>query len=68
MRFELLEAWRYLNAEQYVMLLRSYSDHAKMTPDERVHLEQDMAEAIEGLGGTLPIRDLMDLYLARKPE
>ena len=66
--FELFEAWRKLDGEQYVMLLRSYSDHAKMTPDERTSLEKDMKEAIQGLGGTLPIRDLMDLYIARKPE
>lgn len=64
---QLLEAWRYLNGDQYVMLLRSYSDHAKMTPQEQVMLEQDMCAAIEGLGGELPIRDLMDLYIARKP-
>lgn len=66
--FQLFEAWRKLDDEQYVMLLRSYSDHAKMTPNERVSLEQDMKEAIQGLGGALPIRDLMDLYIARKPE
>lgn len=66
-RCKLLEAWRFLNAEEYVMLLRSYSDHAKMTPQERSYLEQDMQDAINGIGGELPIRDLMDLYLAKKP-
>lgn len=66
--FELFEAWRELDGEQYVMLLRSYSDHAKMTLQEQINLEQDMKEAILDLGGTLPIRDLMDLYIARKPE
>ncbi len=67
-RFELLEAWRELGGDQYVMLLRSYSDHAKMTPEEQRNLEQDMKDAIAGLGGTLPIRDRMDLYFAKKPE
>ena len=66
-RFELLESWRHLDGAQYVMLLRSYSDHAKMTPQEQAALEQDMRAAIDGLGGELPIRDLMDLYFARKP-
>ena len=66
-RFELFEAWRKLDGEQYVMLLRSYSDHAKMTHQEQTSLEQDMKEAIQGLGGLLPILDRMDLYLAKKP-
>ena len=64
--FEIFEAWRYLDGAQYVMLLRSYSDHAKMTPQEQESLEQDMAEAILDIGGKMPIRDLMDLYIAKK--
>lgn len=67
-RFELFEAWRELDGQQYVMLLRSYSDHAKMTPEEQASLEQDMKKAILDLGGKLPIKDLMDLYIAKKPE
>ena len=64
--YQLLEAWRYLSGEQYVMLLRSYSDHAKMSIEQQIGLEKDMKAAIEALGGQLPIRDLMDLYFARK--
>lgn len=67
-RFELFQAWRELDDLQYVMLLRSYSDHAKMTPGEHHFLEQDMQKAIRDLGGKLPIKDLMDLYIAKKPE
>ena len=67
-RFALFEAWRHLDGEQYVMLLRSYSDHAKMTPEEQVSLERDMQMKILDLGGNLPIKDLMDLYIAKKPE
>ena len=66
-RFELLESWRYLNGEHYVMLLRSYSDHAKMTQEEQMVFERDMRSAIDSIGGELPIRDLMDLYFARNP-
>ena len=67
-RSQLFEAWRYLDGDQYVMLLRSYSDHAKMTPQEQNNLEQDMKNAILELGGALPIRDVMDLYIAKKAE
>lgn len=66
-RFELLESWRYLDGEHYVMLLRSYSDHAKMTQEEQMVFERDMRSAIDSIGGELPIRDLMDLYFARNP-
>lgn len=66
-RFEIMESWRHLNADQYIMLLRSYSDHAKMSPEEQKNLENDMKAAIESIGSVLPIRDLMDLYFARKP-
>ena len=31
-------------------------------------MEKDMRAAIEGAGGTLPIYDTMDLYLARVPR
>lgn len=65
--FELLESWRHLDGEHYVMLLRSYSDHAKMTPEEQQIFERDMLAAVDSIGGELPIRDLMDLYFARKP-
>ena len=66
--FEIFENWRYFNAEQYIRLLRSYSDHAKMSGDERNAFEQDVKEAIQCIGGTLSIYDLMDLYIARKPK
>ena len=65
---KLFEAWRYLDCDQYVMLLRSYSDHAKMSSQEQTSLELDMKKAIIELGGTLPIRDVMDLYIAKKAD
>ena len=38
----------------------------KMTPEEQQIFERGMLAAVDSIGGELPIRDLMDLYFARK--
>lgn len=58
---------RRLTAQEYVGLMNTYSDHRAMEEKARLALEHDMEEAIEALGGVLPVYDTVDLYLARNP-
>lgn len=67
-QFQLFEAQRVLNSEQYIQLLRSYSDHAKLLPEEKAAFEADIRQTILSLGDGMPILDRMDLYFARLPE
>lgn len=59
---------RQLSADDYIGLMNTYSDHLSMPGPLRLAMEKDMRAAIEGAGGTLPIYDTMDLYLARVPR
>lgn len=65
-RSRLFTGERVLTGRQYVQLMRSYSDHQMLAADRRERLERDMEAAIRAEGDALPIRDVMDLYLARK--
>ena len=66
---QLFTAYRYLTGVEYVALMRSYSDHVSLPEETRMALEADMEEAIRtNLQDRLVIRDVMDLYLAKKPE
>ena len=64
----LFYAVRYVDAEGYVALLNTYSDHRAMEPQAKQGLEQEILEAIRSEGGGLKIYDTMDLYLAYKPR
>ncbi|SEU28130.1 class I SAM-dependent methyltransferase [Paenibacillus sp. NFR01] len=59
-------ATRTLNADSYLALLNTYSDHRALPGPIREGLEGEIAGAIERNGGQLNIYDTMDLYLARK--
>ncbi len=65
-RVHLYRQTRRLSADAYIGLMNTYSDHLSMGARERLAMEADMRAAIEAAGGTLPIYDTMDLYLARK--
>ena len=67
-RSRLFTARRVLTGEDYVRLMRSYSDHAGMDAQTRQQLEKEMAAAIRAMGDALVIRDVMDLYLAEMPN
>lgn len=66
-RCTLFESQRCLDADAYIQLLRSYSDHAKLLPEERDAFEKDIRDTILSLDNGMPILDRMDLYLARMP-
>lgn len=63
----LYHAERTLDAEGYIALLNTYSDHRAMEPWSRGQLEQGVQDAICRFGGAMKIYDTMDLYLAKKP-
>lgn len=58
---------RMLTGQQYVQLMRTYSDHIALPTEKRLALEQAMRQSVEiRLDDRLIIRDVMDLYLASK--
>lgn len=58
---------RAMGAADYIGLLNTYSDHRALDADARAGLLDGIRDAIEAQGGSITIRDTMDLYLARKP-
>ena len=58
---------RTLNAEQYLALLNTYSDHRALDAALKTRFEQEMREAVSRGGGSIRIYDTVDLYLARMP-
>ena len=58
---------RSLTAAAYIQLLNTYSDHLAMADTERLALEQAVTDAIDAHGGTITIKNVADLHLARTP-
>lgn len=66
-QYKLFESERVLTGDEYVQLMRSYSDHITLPDSVRIPMEQEMKKAIQNAGDALKILDIMDLYLARMP-
>ena len=58
---------RAFDADSYIALLNTYSDHRAMPRDKWALFEKELREAISKCGGQVYIHDTMDLYLAKKP-
>ena len=56
---------RTLTSEEYINLIKTYSDHNALPEQLRLAFEQDMKQAIDEVGGKINIYDTIDLYLAR---
>lgn len=56
---------RRLTGEEYVNLIKTYSDHNALTKDVQNGFERDMKQAIDSVGGFINIYDTIDLYLAQ---
>lgn len=67
LQFKLMYQTRSLNAEEYVSLLNTYSDHLAMENDIRNQLYTEIKEVINRYGGNVIIHDTIDLYMAKKP-
>ncbi len=63
---QLFFAQRQLRAEDYIGLLRTYSDHRAMESSVREEFEREMVRAIHLEGGIVHIYDTVDLHLGRK--
>lgn len=56
---------RSLTSEEYISLIKTYSDHNALPEKVRNAFENDMKKAIDGVGGVINIYDAIDLYLAK---
>ena len=56
---------RTLASEEYVNLIKTYSDHNALPEQNRLAFEKDMKQAIDEIGGKINIYDTIDLYLSR---
>lgn len=56
---------RKLTSEEYINLIKTYSDHNALPEDVRNAFEKEMRQAIDEVGGLINIYDTIDLYLAR---
>lgn len=65
-RYLLYRRTRAFSAQEYIMLLGTYSDHIALPDDVRLPFFRAVEEAIEAHGGTIHIYDTIDLQLARK--
>ncbi|MBP1907249.1 SAM-dependent methyltransferase [Paenibacillus turicensis] len=68
LEFRLLHHERQFNAEEYVALLQTYSDHAMLSKDLKGKFEDRIKEVILAHGNELQVYDTIEFYLARKPE
>ncbi len=66
-RYMLYRRTRAFSAQEYIMLLGTYSDHIALPEDVRLPFFRAVEAAIEVHGGTIHIYDTIDLQLARKP-
>lgn len=65
--FKLYHQTRTFDAQSYVSLLNTYSDHRALQEEKRILFEKEMIETINDYGGEVHLYDTIDLYLARKP-
>lgn len=59
---------RSFTAEEYILLLSTYSDHIAIEEETRKRFFSEIQAAIHAFGGKINIFDTIDLALMRKPE
>ncbi len=57
---------RKLSSEEYILLIKTYSDHNALPEKVRKSFEKEMKQVINEVGGNINIYDTIDLYLGRK--
>lgn len=67
LEFRLLHNERQFDAEEYIALLQTYSDHAMLPKDLKNEFEDSVKEVILAHGNELHVYDTIEFYLARKP-
>lgn len=63
---KLYHGTRSFSADDYVGLLRTYSDHIALNPDSKLVFEAAIKHAVRQSGDIIHLHDTMDLFLARK--
>jgi ubiquinone/menaquinone biosynthesis C-methylase UbiE len=63
---KLYKQTRQLNADEYISLLNTYSDHRALDQNIKESFETEIKKAINASNGIIKIYDTMDLYLAKK--
>ncbi len=67
LEFRVFHAERTFQADSYVQLLNTYSDHRTAAPDVKAVFESEIRRVIRNHGDRIVLSDVVDLYLARKP-
>ena len=67
LEFRLFRAERTFQADSYVQLLNTYSDHRTAAPEMKEKFESEIRRVIRSHGDRITLSDAVDLYLARKP-
>lgn len=65
--FKLYYRTRTFDAESYVSLISTYSDHRAMKEEQWILFSNEIKETINSFGGKINVCDTIDLHLARKP-
>ncbi len=58
---------RTLSTEEYIGLLRTYSDHSLLESNLKRRFEEEMRDALNAVGSCINIYDTVALYLAKNP-
>lgn len=66
-KYSLFHRTRTFSANEYIMLLGTYSDHIAIEESIRKEFFSKIEEAINNHGGSITVYDTIDLQLARKP-
>ena len=67
-KFKIYKRTRRLNSEEYISLIKTYSDHNALPLKIQSNFEKDMKRAIDQVGGVINIYDTIDLFLIRSNE
>ena len=65
--YKLYHRTRTFNAQEYISLIGTYSDHIALEENKRTELLNGIKNAIDNYGGKITIYDTIDLQLAKKP-
>lgn len=65
--YKLYYRTRIFNAQEYISLIGTYSDHRGLEESKRVEFFNEIKDVIKNFGDKITIYDTIDLQLARKP-
>lgn len=65
--YKLYHRIRTFDAENYVTLISTYSDHRALGEEKLTLMQNEIKDVINSFGGKINIYDTIDLQLARKP-